>query len=116
MVKRFKIETSTLNQKFPFISDNKKSKLVFAATGDKVKVQYKYRSGGETHDETLVFPEFMDVKGWKAMGNKLMESKIISIKRLDKPEQAPEDSKEETQQKSKDEGPLKPGDTIDLFG
>lgn len=113
MVKRFQVETTSLDQKFNFITDHKSSKLTYAVIGDQAKVLYKYRSGGETHEEELDFAEFIDVKGWKAIGNKLIEAKITSIKPVlvkERQAKAPDAQNGEA-------GPdkLKPGDTIELF-
>lgn len=74
MVKRFQVETSTLNQKFHFISDHKGSTLVYASMGDSPEIRFQERSGGE--EATVQLAEFIDLKGWKALGNKLCEGKI----------------------------------------
>ncbi|HKK73808.1 MAG TPA: DNA gyrase/topoisomerase IV subunit A [Saprospiraceae bacterium] len=113
MVKRFEIETNTLDQKFSFISESKGSKLIYATVGDEVKVQYKYRANKETHEEELDFPEFIDVKGWKAVGNKLTESKVTSVKELEVKNKKRTSA---TKENGKDGENPKPGDTIDLFG
>ena len=112
MVKRFLVETSSSNQKFPFISEHKSSKLIYASIGESQKVHYKFRSGGESHEELLDFSEFIDVKGWKAMGNKLVEAKVTSVKKIE----APKPAKPEEKKPDSEGGDLKPGDTIDLFG
>lgn len=113
MVKRFEVETNTFDQKFSFISDSKGSKLIYATVGDEVKVKYKYRANKETHEEVLDFSKFIDVKGWKAIGNKLTESKVTSVKEL-------EVKKKEKSASAKgadlENDTPKPGDTIDLFG
>ncbi|GAB5555088.1 MAG: DNA gyrase/topoisomerase IV subunit A [Saprospiraceae bacterium] len=114
MVKRFQVETTSLDQKFNFITDHKSSKLTYAVIGDQAKIQYKYRAGGETHEEELDFAEFIDVKGWKAIGNKLVEAKIISVKPIVvKKNQAA--AKQDNKETEGDSDKLKPGDTIELF-
>ncbi|MEO0341747.1 MAG: DNA gyrase/topoisomerase IV subunit A, partial [Bacteroidota bacterium] len=114
MVKRFKIETSKTGQRFPYITDHRSSKLYFAQIGDTVKATYKYRAGGESHEEELDFPTFIDVKGWKALGNKLTESKLSSVKVIEvKQENGNKDI--DSGQDSDDQDKFKPGDTIELF-
>lgn len=115
MVKRFQVETTSLDQKFNFITDHKSSKLTYAIIGDQAKVLYKYRAGGETHEEELDFAEFIDVKGWKAIGNKLIEAKIISIKPILIEDKKADESQAGENDDDDDADKLKPGDTIELF-
>jgi topoisomerase-4 subunit A len=115
MVKRFQVETTSTDQKFSFITEHKSSKLIYATVGDAPKVSYKYRAGGETHEEELDFAAFIDVKGWKAIGNKLVEAKITSVKAIEVKNNKPDQNKKDNNDGEEDNG-LKPGDTIDLFG
>lgn len=80
MVKRFQIETSTLATRFPFISEHKSSKLYFASLHPDATLSYGYMKNKEKIEDEVNIPEFIDVKGWKALGNKLGEFKIISSK------------------------------------
>ena len=82
MVKRFKIETSTLNEKFDFLTDNKDTKLYFATASTNPVVKYAYRQNREKIEEELIFESFVSVKGWKALGNKLGEFKVIKVEDL----------------------------------
>lgn len=79
MVKRFEIETSTLNEKFDFLSDHKDTKLYFATTSPTPLVNYSIRQNRTKVEKELNIEEFVTVKGWKAFGNKLEEYKIITI-------------------------------------
>lgn len=79
MVKRFQIETSTQNEKFNFISDVKGSKLYYASSLPKPKVMYSYKTGGKKYEKEMDFENFIDVKGWKALGNKIGEFKILKV-------------------------------------
>ena len=79
MVKRFRIETSTLDEKFQFLSDHPDTKLYFATLGEDPVVRFAYRADKETHEKEINLAEFIDVKGWKALGNKLGEHKIIRV-------------------------------------
>nr|MDQ3394458.1 DNA gyrase/topoisomerase IV subunit A [Bacteroidota bacterium] len=71
-VKRFKVETSTIGKKFLFISEAKSSKLTVASTDRQPQVEIEYGKAGTKEKETSVydFDMLIDVKGWKAMGNK----------------------------------------------
>lgn len=80
MVKRFKIETTTLASKYPFISDHRSSKLYFVNTNPESTISYSYKVNNNKLTEELKIPDFIDVKGWKALGNKLGEYKLVSPK------------------------------------
>ena len=80
-VKRFQIETTTMGKKYPFISAEDKSRLVFATAKPGAKVKVKY-TAKKAEDEEVAFEEFIDVKGWKAIGNKLSENRIGKVELL----------------------------------
>lgn len=79
-VKRFKIETSTLGKKFPFISEEKGSQLLAASThlesGIKLVTENKKKEKTETE---FRFEDFMEVKGWKAVGNRLSQDAVKKV-------------------------------------
>ncbi|MDQ3290254.1 MAG: DNA gyrase/topoisomerase IV subunit A [Bacteroidota bacterium] len=80
-VKRFKIETSTIGKRFIFISENKGSKLLAVSTQTEPQVEIKFQRDKKSEKETenILLSEFIDVKGWKATGNKLNYFKIFGI-------------------------------------
>jgi topoisomerase IV subunit A len=81
-VKRFKIETTTISKRFPFISESKNSRLEAVSTHSVplATIAFKRSLRGEKETEKLLLSEFIDVKGWKAMGNKLSYFKIFDVK------------------------------------
>ncbi len=79
MVKRFKIETSTLNQKFNYLTDHKNSKLFFASAEPNPQVHYAYKVKNQKLEGDAALGNFVDVKGWKALGNKLVDQKLTAI-------------------------------------
>lgn len=83
MVKRFVIETSTVGSKFKFITEHRNSKVYYAGVKESAKLLYGYKSKGQKVEKTLDIDNHVEVKGWKALGNKLMEFKIISSKELE---------------------------------
>ncbi|MBL0083938.1 MAG: DNA gyrase/topoisomerase IV subunit A [Saprospiraceae bacterium] len=82
MVKRFKIETNSLAQKFYFIPEGITSKLYFATTHTGSKIKITYKNGGQKEEYEFMLDEFIDVKGWKALGNKLFEGKMMKVEEL----------------------------------
>ena len=97
MLKRFQIETSKLDQKYEFISDAPGSKLYYATFDKDPKIKYSYKEGGAKQEEEIFIPEFIDVKGWKAIGNKVGEYKILKVTELHEKqvEEAVEESKDD---------------------
>lgn len=80
-VKRFKVETTSLNKKYNIIGEDKGAKLLGATPFDPAKVKITYRENGEkkhSHVE-IDLSELIDVKGWKAQGNKFNYPNIKSI-------------------------------------
>jgi topoisomerase-4 subunit A len=122
MIKRFQIETNTFNERFKFISESSGSKLFYATTDHPPVVIYTYKAGGERQEVEQDLSEFIDVKGWKAMGNKLGEFKVLSAKgktvakpvEPKKEEPKAEDPKKDEGEQSDSDDSLKPGDTIEL--
>ena len=71
-VKRFLIETSTLSKNFSFINDSRGSKLILATLNEKPVLKFSYRTKkGEKKSRLEDLSNFVEVKGWKAIGNKL---------------------------------------------
>jgi len=94
-VKRFVIETNKLNQKYSFLPNEYVStKLLFASLFAKPVVQYKVRAGrSKTIEGEIDLVDFIDVKGWKSLGNKLSDSKLISVKAVHQEEEVKEEEK-----------------------
>ncbi len=98
MIKRFCIETNKRNTRFTFITENSKSKLLFASIKPHPRISYKVRIKSQTMEGEVTLSEFIDIKGWKAIGNKLSDKKLSSIKEVE----------------DKDVKKLKAGDSIEL--
>ncbi len=80
-VKRFRIETSTVGKRFLFIPETKNSRLEAASTHPEplAEIKFKRDRKSDKEAEKLLLSEFIDVKGWKAMGNKLSYYKILEV-------------------------------------
>ena len=77
-VKRFNIETNTMNKKFLFISQEKGSKLEYASFRSRETMSFKYFSNKKLQPTEINLDQFIDVKGWKSIGNKINFEKIRS--------------------------------------
>ena len=102
--KRFQIDTITPDKKFGFISENPGSKLVFASLLPEPYVEFTVTTKTKKKEQVeLNLAEFIDVKGRKALGNKLDRRKVNRVKPLEKP-QPNQDNLSET---------LKSGDQVE---
>jgi topoisomerase-4 subunit A len=81
MVKRFMIETSTADKEFGFISEGIGSRLVVVTTAESPEVEVEIAKGKDKEKsvETINLEDFMDVKGWKALGNRLSQHKVLKV-------------------------------------
>lgn len=86
MVKRFKIETSTLDQKFSFLPDTPGTKLHYATLIKNPIVKYAYKIGKDKEENEVNLSEFIEIKGWKALGNRLIDTKPLLVEPVMNPE------------------------------
>ncbi|MDP2175021.1 MAG: DNA gyrase/topoisomerase IV subunit A [Bacteroidota bacterium] len=81
--KRFLIETTTTGKKFLFINERPSSKLILASTHENPEVELKTTTAkGEKKTEIIKLGDFIEVKGWKASGNKITSDTFKSAKLL----------------------------------
>lgn len=111
-VKRFQIETTTINKKFNFISDHKASYLKIVSTENQPQVSVQIQKGKETETVDYDLDMLIDIKGWKAMGNKL-STHIVKDVELIPPKSNPK-STEKPSQISEEDDDLEVGSTVDL--
>ena len=114
MVKRFQIETTSLNQSFKFISEHGSSKLYYASLEENPVVSFSYKKNKKKEDQTLNLAEFIDVKGWKAAGNKLGEFKVLKAEKADSKEEGTKNKEEGEVSNDEGKDKLSPGDTIEF--
>ncbi len=94
MAKRFQIETQTLNTPFLFIKEGSKNRLEWVTSVKHPVVMLK--TGKKKYlpsEKEIDLVEFIEVKGWKAIGNKLCDNDLLEISLLVKEEE--EEKKEE---------------------
>ncbi|MBB6328155.1 topoisomerase-4 subunit A [Algoriphagus iocasae] len=112
-VKRFQIETTTLNKKFNFITDHKQSYLKVVSTEKQPQISVKILKGKEEEVMEYDMDMLIDVKGWKAIGNKLSSHEVKEITLI----QSKKSSQEETvdsEEEAEDDEQIEVGKTIDL--
>ncbi|MBK7938883.1 MAG: DNA gyrase/topoisomerase IV subunit A [Lewinellaceae bacterium] len=83
MVKRFHIETSKLKERYSYLTDHAKSKLLFVSLKENPRIRYTLKIKGKPMTGELALGDFMDVKGWKALGNKLSDQLLGGVKEIE---------------------------------
>jgi topoisomerase IV subunit A len=97
MVKRFNIETSTTDKEFGFISEGIGSRLVVVSTAESPEVEVEVQKAKDKPKkvETMSLDEIVEVKGWKALGNRLSEYKVSKVNLVQDHEAASEEGEDE---------------------
>jgi topoisomerase-4 subunit A len=106
MVKRFMIETTTLDKEFNFISESIGSRLVVATTAESAEIEVEFISGKNKDKKTDVMSleDLIDVKGWKAVGNRLSLDRVTKVTLVADQEDGPADSAGEDDESAGSEG------------
>lgn len=99
IVKRFTIETTTPDKDFNFISEGIGSRLEFVTTSENPEVQVETVKGKGKEKETEVvnLEDIIDVKGWKAMGNRLSQYKVTKITPVEEEDSGLEEGDDENE-------------------
>ena len=78
-IKRFNIETSTADKVFYFLDENSSMKLLLATTTKNSIFKFSYHSSsGKKKVKEIDVDNFVIVKGWKSIGNKVNYYKRMS--------------------------------------
>jgi topoisomerase-4 subunit A len=103
MVKRFVFETIAIGKQVSIISDEPGSKLLYIAKANQL-VKIVQLKGKEQAPETieLNLADLIDVKGMKAMGNRLSQLPIKSVELIATEEIAEEPVEEETESEAEE--------------
>lgn len=102
-IKRFQIETSTMDKKFAFLTEHNRTELLGISYDDLPRAELKIKKDRKSNIEKKEFKleELVGVKGWKAMGNKLPFMKISDVKMLE-PEIIEKENDDEDDDESSD--------------
>lgn len=99
-IKRFQIETTTMDKKFAFLTEHNRTELLGISYDDLPRAELKVKKDRKSNIEKIEYKleELVGVKGWKALGNKLPFMKISDVKWLEpeiiekeEPEETPDD-------------------------
>lgn len=116
MVKRFLVETSTLDSRFTFITEHRSTRLLFASVKSAPVVQYYAKVKSKKMRGQVNIAEFVDVKKWKALGNKLSDQKLTGVKEVVKEAKVKVKAKAKAEAKAEEASKkgYKAGDTIEF--
>jgi topoisomerase IV subunit A len=89
-VKRFRVETSKLRERFSYLTDHAKSKLLFASVLPNPRIRYSIKMKGKALAGEVSLGEFMEPKGWKAVGNRLSDQILGNVREIEGASPAPE--------------------------
>ena len=79
-VKRFRVETTTLHNKFFFIKEGEGNYLEAVTTDDEPILAVQSGRGSQVRKAKIKLAKVVEVMGWKALGNKLVEySKSVEM-------------------------------------
>ena len=78
-IKRFKIETLTLQTKFLFIKEGVQNYLELVTTDAEPVIKLVVGKKSEAKEQILKITEFVDVMGWKAIGTKLVDKNQLTM-------------------------------------
>ena len=119
-VKRFLIETTTLNKRFNFITEHKQSYLKLVTTDAQAQVSVTLIKGKAEEQMDFDLEMLIDVKGWRALGNKLSTYEVKDLQlivsepvKVEEPAEAATEGEEEELADEVDND-LEIGSTIDL--
>ncbi|MFC5190898.1 DNA gyrase/topoisomerase IV subunit A [Algoriphagus aquatilis] len=113
-VKRFLIETTTINKRFNFISDHKQSYLKLVTTDSQAQVVVTVTKGKEEEQVEYDLEMLIDVKGWKAIGNKVSAYPVKEIQLIESEPTKAEESDDADEASTESDDQLEIGTTIDL--
>jgi hypothetical protein len=104
------VETNKLRERYSYLSDHPKSKLLFVSLKPNPRIRYTLKVKGKAMNGELNLGEFMDVKGWKAVGNRLSDSLLQAVKEVEgvQPEPAAAPTAPQTDLFGQPEPPARP--------
>jgi topoisomerase IV subunit A len=116
MVKRFIFENTAIGKQTSIISDENGSKLVLISGAAQIIVKVHQVKGKEQTPEAVEanLAEIIDVKGMKAMGNRLSQHPIAKVELIS--ESDPEDENDDANADNTDDGPDLPDEPVKPTG
>ena len=98
MVKRFVIETSTLDKEFSFIPENG-SRLIAVTSSEEPLIELEFIKSKDKGKVTkkVKLEGLVEVKGWKAQGGRLSDYRVTKVTLIEEEEPGPEEGDSDTE-------------------
>lgn len=98
MVKRFLVETITLDKEFSFVPENG-SRLIAVTSSEEPLIELEFIKSKDKGKVTkkVKLDGLVEVKGWKAQGGRLSEFRVTKVVLIEEEEMAPEESDSNTE-------------------
>jgi len=114
-IKRFNIETSTADKDFYFLDETSSTRLLLVTTNERSIFKFNYHSSsGQKRLKEIDVDEFVNIKGWKSIGNKVNYYKRMSGYKVVLSDKIKEDQEESTEESKLEEDNNNP-ETLNLF-
>lgn len=94
-IKRFKIETQTLNNKFSFIKEGANNYLELVTTQAEPVVILRTGKKRSPEEEEIALHEVYEVAGWKTVGTRIAGDDFVSIELITEDEEAEKEEGDE---------------------
>jgi topoisomerase-4 subunit A len=78
-IKRFNIETTTLHSKFLCIKEGEKNYVELVTTEENPTLILHIGKKDQAKTQRIKVADFIEVMGWKAAGNKLVDKKAVDM-------------------------------------
>ncbi|MGB0864620.1 MAG: DNA gyrase/topoisomerase IV subunit A [Saprospiraceae bacterium] len=102
-VKRFQVDTKTLDTPYTFITEHRSSELLFVSTNAKPSVTYSVRIKGKTTQGEIDILEQTEVRGRSTLGSKFSAYKLKNVKLIPQEEEKPVETEKEAPKSIKEE-------------
>src|SRR5690606_31969630 len=113
-IKRFQVETTTLNKNFNFISDHKQSYLKLISTEKQPQARVTLVKGKEEEVMEYDLDMLIDIKGWKALGNKLSTHQVKDLSLIESKKADSSNDQDAEGDENDSDDTIEVGSTIDL--
>lgn len=87
LVKRFLIETQTVDKKFLFLQDEKNYRVMAVTQHKQPEIKIEKKVSGNTETVEMNLTEFTEIRGWKTIGTKLGGKEISNLTLLEQEEE-----------------------------
>ena len=71
-----------MNKRFSIVTNARSSKLSYIAKFPDNQIEITFKVGRNHEKREVDLANFIDIKGWKALGNKISDKQVVNIKKI----------------------------------